>query len=96
MGHLPIIWTSNWHDDLIWCPSQLYRSFHTDKGELTLYCRWRHSDPWTYDVYSKPGEFWLDIGEGLSQRDLISRVHKYAESLLVNNIDWIMNQWIKY
>ena len=42
----------DWHDELIWCPSQCYCKF-LDNEEGKIYCiylRWRHHDPWTSEL----------------------------------------------
>lgn len=83
----------NWRNDLIWCPSQLYRKFvcPLDGREKELYCRWRHQDPWTISIFERRHErnlnephfdSWVDLGSGLSQHDEIEIVHKLAEFLL--------------
>jgi hypothetical protein len=62
-----LIWSPQpWKEDLIWCPSQLYKSFRIEVGgfhtllSAQAYCRWRHSDPWTAEVM-RDGDthFWL-------------------------------------
>jgi len=42
--------TGEWHDDLIWCPSQCYLPIRVKGEDYTIYLRWRHSDPWTCDI----------------------------------------------
>lgn len=68
---LKFIWSSDpWREDLIWCPSQLYRGFRIERGYQTLlsaqaYCRWRHSDPWRVEVVDDGGNSrlsWLTQG----------------------------------
>jgi len=39
-----------WIEDLIWCPSQLYRRIKCGEQVFTLYLRWRHHDPWVFRV----------------------------------------------
>jgi len=64
---LSLIWSPQpWKEDLIWCPSQLYKSFRIEVGgfhtllSAQAYCRWRHSDPWTAEVMSDGDtHFWL-------------------------------------
>ena len=44
---------TGWKRDLLWCPSQLTKTFYYNKNwDIELYARWRWSDPWT-------GEFLL-------------------------------------
>ena len=80
-----IQWLSDWRDDLMWCPSQLYREFKRNGKEWTLYCRWRYEDPWTFNIYPEEGN-WEFIGNGLTQDDPIEKVHEFAEKLLGDHL----------
>ena len=78
---------SKWRDSLIWCPSQLYRDFilryqvgDLKPGIYTLYCRWRHEDPWTFDLFNV--DVWIYLGSGLDRESKIKYVHTKAEHLL--------------
>lgn len=94
---IQINWKSKWHDSLIWCPSQLTREFEWKGKVYTLYCRWRHQNPWSFSIYEKVPtttvmhgkiydaynyENWVNIGWGMTEEDDIDDVHKYAEELL--------------
>ena len=39
-------------EDMIWCPSQIeyYFTDPTDNQMYVVYCRWRHSDPWSIEL----------------------------------------------
>jgi hypothetical protein len=55
---LKIEWIDKtWREDLIWCPSQLYRkckiSDEKNQKIVTLYLRWRHDDPWTMSILNE-------------------------------------------
>lgn len=41
-----------WIENLIWCPSECYYYFISpeDNKKYCLYLRWRHSDPWTFEI----------------------------------------------
>lgn len=39
-----------WDCSMIWCLSQMQRSFIFNGYDITFYCRWRWDDPWTFDV----------------------------------------------
>jgi len=80
-----IEYLSEWFDDLIWCPSQLTRKFkHPKTGNVEqVYCRWRHNDPWTFQIMSADPRVYL--GDGLTQEDDIEDVHKFAEKLLLEH-----------
>ena len=64
---LKLIWSPKpWQEDLIWCPSQLYKDFTITQDWRTwvrgyAYCRWRHADPWTVSFGSEE-EDWLFMG----------------------------------
>jgi hypothetical protein len=81
-GKLLLEFTSEWEDDLIWCPSQLTRTFLFPETGATmeLYCRWRHQDPWTFAILFHGGR--IRLGEGLCQTDPIPKVYAYTEKLL--------------
>ena len=42
--------TSNWLDELIWCPSQCFLNFRIKDNHYILYLRWRWDDPWRAEV----------------------------------------------
>lgn len=79
-----IKWLSGWDDTLIWCPSQLERKFKLDNSVYMLYCRWRWDDPWSFSFFKndKDHSNWIDIGWGLTEKDSVDDIHKYAEDLL--------------
>jgi len=37
---------NGWDIDLIWCPSQIYKTFTVNQKEYIIYLRWRFDDPW--------------------------------------------------
>lgn len=40
-----------WIEELIWCPSQCYRRFRDEEGNIyTAYLRWRWCDPWQFEI----------------------------------------------
>ena len=48
-------WVGEWgpyefHEDLIWCPSQIYYWFMTNEGMKLVYMRWRWQDPWSITI----------------------------------------------
>lgn len=79
---MEIVYLSEWFDSLLWCPSQLTRKFKDPNtgDEKELYCRWRHNDPWTFEIIQE--DSWVSLGGGLTQDDEIKDVHKFAERLL--------------
>lgn len=84
---------TEWFDDLIWCPSQLERHYTNTKTgvQWTLYCRWRHDDPWTFATFPTQNnryDQWKELGSGLTRDTPISVVHTYAEELLKHHYLW--------
>ncbi|MEM3860218.1 MAG: hypothetical protein QW478_12590 [Candidatus Micrarchaeaceae archaeon] len=56
----------SWEEDLIWCPSQLYRKFELAKDnkhkvKATAYLRWRHEDPWTFALLDEDRNNFIEI-----------------------------------
>lgn len=48
-------WVTEWglnefHEDLLWCPSQIYYWFMVGSEMKLVYMRWRWSDPWTIEL----------------------------------------------
>ena len=44
---------NGWDIDLIWCPSQIYKTFTINNKEYKIYLRWRFDDPWEIYVNDK-------------------------------------------
>jgi hypothetical protein len=38
---------TGWERSLLWCPSQLYKTYYYKTYQIELYARWRWEDPWT-------------------------------------------------
>jgi hypothetical protein len=82
---IKVKWLTDWDDsDTHWCPTQLYRDFKYNDQKLTLYCRWRHDDPWSFSILpNKYSNFpWTGLGVGMSEKDNFDDIHIYAEKLL--------------
>ncbi len=52
-------WVNSWglqefHEDLIWCPSQIYYYFMVGSEMKMVYMRWRWNDPWSIDLCNVP------------------------------------------
>jgi ribA/ribD-fused uncharacterized protein len=70
-----IQWVTTWglnefHEDLIWCPSQIYYWFMVGQEMKLVYMRWRWSDPWSIELCnvkdpSKPHDWSFDDSEKL-------------------------------
>jgi len=49
-----------WKDSLIWCPSQCEGWIkHSPDNYTVLYLRWRHDDPWSFNILSNIPEKYL-------------------------------------
>ncbi len=96
---MKIEYLSEWFDSLIWCPSQLTRKFKNPETGTTeeVYCRWRHCNPWTFEIVRVDSwvplgsgltivrvDSWVPLGSGLTQEDNVEDVHKFAEKLLID------------
>jgi len=79
----------DWHNDLIWCPSQMHLNVSYGGRHWVIYCRWRHSDPWSLDIVECPtdGKFdmhvldnWnsLEFSKFFTQDSDIKDIHKDA------------------
>lgn len=54
---------SKWREDLIWCPTQIYRSVYVNGFKFTLYLRWRWDDPFDFHILSVKGiDEFFDLG----------------------------------
>lgn len=68
----------DWHDDLIWCPSQCYLLVSDSKGDIyTVYLRWRWEDPWS-----------CDLVEGDLLEDYDSKVKWVKDLFIQDNINF--------
>ena len=52
-------WINSWdlyefHEDLIWCPSQIYYWFMVGDKMKLVYMRWRWQDPWSITICEVP------------------------------------------
>ena len=81
--------TTKWDDNLIWCPSQIYRTFEYNGKQYQLYGRWRWDDPWHFGIWGLDltgkeivHENFIELGYGMKQESSMYRVHRFAEYLL--------------
>jgi hypothetical protein len=45
--------SKDWDEMISWCPTQLSKTVYIYNFEFILYLRWRHVDPFTYNIFSK-------------------------------------------
>jgi hypothetical protein len=57
--HEPRRIENGWDIDLIWCPSQIYKTFTINNKEYNIYLRWRWDDPWTFMINDKYMDVYL-------------------------------------
>lgn len=48
---------SDWIEDLLWCPTQIYRKFSFDNNNYMIYMRWRSADPFRFHIWLIGTEF---------------------------------------
>jgi len=91
-----------WHESLIWCPSQLFRRARCGSYIFTLYLRWRYRDPWQFyialgDMAGKDEE-WEFVTDDLFEiygifieSDRYREAEEKAEQIFIQIIDIIID-----
>jgi hypothetical protein len=77
---------NGWDIDLIWCPSQIYKTFTVNQKEYIIYLRWRFDDPWEIRIDGK----WLDM---LIVRDYQAEEYQELMNFIDNNIEEIIKKY---
>jgi hypothetical protein len=90
--------SSDWSDDLIWCPSQCTKKISYKNRHFIIYLRWRHSDPWTADLiecktdgrYNYDNAKWIQLPVKYWTDEQLPQIKEDAEYLvkkwLVENV----------
>jgi hypothetical protein len=86
--------SSDWNDDLIWCPSQCIKKISYKKRHFVIYLRWRHSDPWTADLiecktdgkYNYDNAKWIQLPVKFWTDEQLSEIKEDAE--------YLVKQWL--
>jgi len=77
---------NGWDIDLIWCPSQIYKTFTVNEKEYRIYLRWRFDDPWEVYINDKGIDVYLmEEYKAEQYQDLMDFVD--------DNIDRIVEQY---
>lgn len=85
------------HEDLIWCPSQIYYWFPVGDQVKIVYMRWRWGDPWSIEIASlkDPNDF--DSWELLGSEDITEKLgfFKDSEYMLMEEkvVDYLKNTY---
>ncbi len=76
-----------WHDSLIWCPSQCKLNISYKGIDYQIYLRWRWENPWTCAlitintkewVYPETFSYWSDDDDlDKIKKDAIEQIKKY-------------------
>jgi len=77
---------NGWDIDLIWCPSQIYKTFTVNQKEYIIYLRWRFDDPWEVYVNDK------GIDVYLMEEYKAEQYHELMD-FVDDNIDRIVEQY---
>jgi hypothetical protein len=77
---------NGWDIDLIWCPSQIYKTFMFNDKEYKIYLRWRFDDPWEIRIDGK----WLDM---LIVKEYTAEEYQELMNFIDNNIEEIIKEY---
>jgi len=77
---------NGWDIDLIWCPSQIYKTFMFNDKEYKIYLRWRFDDPWEIRIDGK----WLGM---LIVKEYIAEEYQELMNFIDNNIEEIIKEY---
>lgn len=71
---------NGWDIDLIWCPSQIYKTFTVNQKEYRIYLRWRFDDPWGFFIDMEP----IAIKDYLAEEyeELIDYIDNHIEEII--------------
>jgi len=77
---------NGWDIDLIWCPSQIIKTFTVDDKEYKIYLRWRFDDPWEICI----NDDYLDM---LIVKEYIAEEYQELMNFIDNNIEEIIKEY---
>ena len=77
---------NGWDIDLIWCPSQIYKTFTVNEKEYKIYLRWRFDDPWEIRINGD----WLDM---LILKEYQAEEYQELMNFIDNNIEEIIKEY---
>ena len=74
---------NGWDIDLIWCPSQIYKTFMFNDKEYKIYLRWRFDDPWEMRIN----------GDWFMVKEYIAEEYQELMNFIDNNIEEIIKEY---
>jgi hypothetical protein len=77
---------NGWDIDLIWCPSQIYKTFTVNQKEYRIYLRWRYNDPWEIYINDKGIDVYL-------MEEYQAEQYQELMDFVDDNIDRIVEQY---
>jgi tRNA(His) 5'-end guanylyltransferase len=77
---------NGWDIDLIWCPSQIIKTFTVNDKEYKIYLRWRFDDPWEIRINSD----WLDM---LILKEYQAEEYQELMNFIDDNIEEIIKEY---
>jgi hypothetical protein len=77
---------NGWDIDLIWCPSQIYKTFTVNQEEYRIYLRWRFDDPWEVYINDKNIDVYL-------MEEYKAEQYQELMDFVDDNIDRIVEQY---
>jgi hypothetical protein len=77
---------NGWDIDLIWCPSQIYKTFTVNQKEYRIYLRWRFDDPWQVNINDKGIDVYL-------MEEYKAEQYQELMDFVDDNIDRIVEQY---
>ena len=77
---------NGWNIDLIWCPSQIYKTFTVNQKEYKIYLRWRFDDPWEVYINDKGIDVYL-------MEEYKAEQYQELMDFVDDNIDRIVEQY---
>ncbi len=77
---------NGWDIDLIWCPSQIYKTFTVNGKEIEIYLRWRWDDPW--EVYIENRLNYISL-----KKEYQAEEYQELMNFIDNNIEEIIKKY---
>jgi hypothetical protein len=83
---------NGWDIDLIWCPSQIYKTFTVSQKEYRIYLRWRFDDPWEmYINHTIENTNYIEIL--VNEKEYQAEEYQELMDYIDNNIEEIIKKY---
>jgi len=83
---------NGWDIDLIWCPSQIYKTFMINQKEYIIYLRWRFDDPWEmYINHTIENKNYIEIL--VNEKEYQAEEYQELMDYIDNNIEEIIKKY---